>query len=176
MLVATAGRDVNGFTLDPASGELVLTHPRMRIPEGARELAIDAARARHWERWVRRYFDECLAGGAGPLGADVEVRWAGSEVADVHRLLVRGGTLVRTAGAAPGAATTPRLVFEASPMALLVERAGGAASTGRARVLDLVPRDLHERVPIILGARREVERLVSYHGDPGGGLDRRRAG
>ncbi len=176
MLVATAGREVNGFTLDVASGEFVLTHPRMRIPDEARELAIDASKARHWERCVRRYVDECIAGGAGPLGEDFEMRWIGSGVADVHRVLVRGGTLVCPGGADPRGPAAPQLVFEASPMAMLVERAGGAASTGRARLLEVVPRDLHERVPVILGARREVDRLVSYHADPDGGRDRLRAG
>ena len=176
MLVATTGREVNGFTLDAAAGEFVLTHPRMRIPDGGRELAIDAARARHWEPSVSRYFEECVAGGQGPRGEDFELRWTGSGLIDVHRVLLRGGALVCPGGVERGRPATPRLLFEANPMALLVERAGGAASTGRGRVLDVVPSGLHVRVPVFLGARGEVERLVSYHADPGGGLDRLRAG
>jgi fructose-1,6-bisphosphatase len=144
----------------------------MQIPDDARELAIDAAKAGLWDPGVRRYVEERIAAHGGEL----EMRWVGCGVTDVHRVLVRGGALVCPGGADPGGTASPRLVFEASPLALLVERAGGAASTGRARVLELIPRDLHERVPIILGSRREVERLVSYHADPGGGLDHRRAG
>jgi fructose-1,6-bisphosphatase len=176
MLVATAGRDVNGFTLDAASGDFVLTHPRMRIPDDPRELAIDPAKAPLWDRSVRRYVEERVAGGASSPGDAPDMRWVGCGATDVHRVLVRGGALVCPKVAVSAGPAAPRLVFEASPLALLVERAGGAASTGRARVLDLVPRDLHERVPLILGSPREVERLVSYHADPGGGLDRLRAG
>jgi len=174
MLVVTAGPAVDGFTLDAVTGEFVLTHPRMRIPEDARALAIDAAAARRWDGPVRRYVDARMDGGAGTAAEPVELRWVGCSAADVHRVLVRGGALV-----CPGSAdrrAAPRLVFEANPVALVVERAGGAASTGRARVLDLVPRELHERVPVILGSPREVDRLVSDRGDPGGGLDRLRAG
>jgi len=173
MLVFTTGREVSGFTLDPAAGEFVLTHPAMRIPEGTREFAINASNARHWERPVRRYVDECVAGCAGPRGADFNMRWVGSMVADVHRLLVRGGTFMYPRDTKdPARPAKLRLLYGASPMAMLVEQAGGGASTGRARLLDVVPRELHERVPVVLGSRQEVERLVSYHADADGGLDR----
>jgi fructose-1,6-bisphosphatase len=172
MLVLTTGDGVAAFTLDPAAGRFVLTHPDLRIPEEARELAVDAFDARHWARPVRRYVDECVAGDGGPRRADFEMRWVGSIVADVHRVLVRGGAALYPVG--EGAARPPRLqlVFDASPAALLVEQAGGAASTGRGRLLDVVPRDLHERSPAILGSRPEVQRLVSYHSDAEAGLDR----
>jgi fructose-1,6-bisphosphatase I/sedoheptulose-1,7-bisphosphatase len=182
MLVVTTGTGVHGFTLDGAAGEFVLTHPEMRVPEETREFAINASTARHWDRPVRRYVDECVAGGAGPRGADFDMRWVGSVVPDVHRVLVRGGTLMYPGdGAADGGGTdgagasggpSLRLVYEANPVAMLVERAGGAASTGRGRVLDLVPRGLADRAPVILGPTREVDRIVSYHADRDAGRDR----
>ncbi|HEX9049077.1 MAG TPA: class 1 fructose-bisphosphatase [Anaeromyxobacter sp.] len=180
MLVVTTGGAVNGFTLDAGAGEFVLTHPAMRISEDTREFAINASAARHWDRPVRRYVDECVAGGAGPRGADFDMRWVGSVVPDVHRVLVRGGTLMypgdgvaADGGAVPATGgASLRLVYEANPVALLVEHAGGGASTGRGRVLELVPRDLAERAPVILGPAREVERIVSYHADPDGSRDR----
>ncbi len=184
MLVVTTGGAVNGFTLDAAAGSFVLTHPEMRLREETREFAINASTARHWDRPVRRYVEECVAGGAGPRGADFDMRWVGSVVTDVHRVLVRGGTLMYPGGGAGNGAggangggggsggASLRLVYEANPVALLVERAGGAASTGRGRVLELVPRDLADRTPIIVGPAREVERIVSYHADPDGGRER----
>jgi fructose-1,6-bisphosphatase len=198
MLVVTTGDAVNGFTLDASAGEFVLTHPDMRIREETREFAINASTARHWDRSVRRYVDECVAGGAGPRGADFDMRWVGSVVPDVHRVLVRGGTLMypgdggtngdgtngggtsggatngagRNGARASGGGPSLRLVYEANPVAMLVERAGGAASTGRGRVLEVVPRDLADRAPVILGPAREVERIVSYHADSDAGRDR----
>jgi fructose-1,6-bisphosphatase len=173
MLVLTTGRDVSGFTLDAVAGEFVLTHPGMRIPEETREFAINTSNARYWEPPVRRYVDECVAGRAGPRGADFNMRWVGSMVADVHRLLVRGGTFMYPRDTRnPARPGKLRLLYEASPMAMIVEQAGGVASTGRGRLLDVVPGEVHERVPVILGSRREVERLASYHADHDGGLDR----
>ncbi len=176
MLVVTTGRDVNGFTLDAAAGEFVLTHPRLQIREETREFAINASTARHWDKPVRRYVDECVAGGAGPRGAEFDMRWVGSVVPDVHRVLVRGGTLMYPGdGAADGngrGGASLRLVYEANPVAMILEQAGGAASTGRGRLLEVVPRDLAERTPAIVGSPREVERIVSYHADPDAGRDR----
>jgi fructose-1,6-bisphosphatase len=173
MLVVTTGREVSGFTLDTLSGEFVLTHPAMRIPEETREFAINTSNARYWEPPVRRYVDECVAGRSGPRGVDFNMRWVGSMVADVHRLLVRGGTFMYPRDTKdPARAARLRLLYEGSPMAMIVEQAGGVASTGRGRLLEVVPAELHERVPVILGSRAEVERLVGYHRDHDDGRDR----
>jgi fructose-1,6-bisphosphatase len=164
MLVLSVGRGVHGFTLDPRGGDFVLTHPDLRIPEASREFAVNASNARFWEPPVRRYVSECLAGRAGPRGADFNMRWIASLVAEVHRILVRGGVfLYPRDGKRPARAGRLRLLYEASPMAFLVEQAGGAASTGRERILDVEPAELHQRVPVVLGSRAEVERLVRYH-------------
>ena len=172
MLVLTVGRGVHGFTLDPSLGEFFLTHPGMTIPEETREFAINASNERFWEPPVRRYVEECLAGRAGPRGADFNMRWVASLVAEVYRILVRGGVFMYPRDTRkPGQAGRLRLLYEASPMAFIVEQAGGLASTGRARLLDVLPRSLHERVPVLLGSRREVELLVGYHADHDGGLD-----
>jgi fructose-1,6-bisphosphatase len=165
MLVLSVGRGVHGFTLDPRGGGFLLTHPELRIPGGeAREFAVNASNARFWEPPIRRYVTECVAGRAGPRGADFNMRWIASLVAEVHRILVRGGVFMYPRdGRRPARAGRLRLVYEASPMAFLVEQAGGAASTGRERVLDLAPAELHQRVPLVLGSLAEVERIVRYH-------------
>jgi len=173
MLVVTAGRGVHGFTLDRELGEFVLTHREMTIPDGARELAIDASSERSWEPPVRRYVEECVAGRSGPREADFDMRWTASVAAEVHRILVRGGVFL-----CPRDVDDPlrpgrlRLLYEAAPLAFLMEQAGGAASTGRERLLDVVPRELHERVPAILGSGREVDLLVRYHEEHARGIDR----
>jgi fructose-1,6-bisphosphatase len=164
MLVLTTGRGVHGFTLDPAVGEFVLTHPGMTIPAEAREFAINASNERFWEPPVRRYVEECVAGRAGPRGADFNMRWIASLVAEVHRILVRGGVFLYPRDTRdPARPGRLRLLYEAAPMAFIVEQAGGLASTGRERLLDVVPGALHERVPVILGSRKEVERIGGYH-------------
>jgi len=173
MLVLTLGRGVHGFTLDPAVGEFVLTHPGLRIPEETREFAVNASNERFWEPPVRLYVEECLAGRGGPRRADFNMRWIASLVAEVHRILVRGGLFMYPRDTKdPSRPGRLRLLYEASPMAMIVEQAGGAASTGRTRLLDVVPRGLHERVAVILGSRREVERLVRYHAEHDDGHDR----
>jgi fructose-1,6-bisphosphatase I / sedoheptulose-1,7-bisphosphatase len=164
MLVLTVGDGVQGFTLDRETGELVWTHPDLRVPEEARELAVDASNERFWEAPVKRYVTECRAGTAGPRGGDFDMRWVASLVAEVHRIVVRGGVFLHPRDTkAPPRAGRLRLLYEANPMALIVERAGGAASTGRGRILDEPPVELHQRIPVILGSCKEVERLVRYH-------------
>ena len=154
----------NGFTLDQRRGGFLYTHPDLRIPETTREFAVNASNARFWEPPVRRYVNECLAGTAGPRGADTNMRWIASLVAEVHRILVRGGVFMYPGDARQqGRAGRLRLLYEASPMAFLVEQAGGAASTGRARILDVEPEELHQRIPLVLGSRAEVDRIVRYH-------------
>jgi len=173
MLVFTVGRGVHGFTLDRGFGEFILTHPNMRIPSEATEFAINASNERFWEPPVRRYVVECLAGRGGVRGKDFNMRWIASLVAEVHRILIRGGLFMYPKDSKdPGKPGRLRLLYEANPMAMLVEQAGGAASAGRGRILDMVPTDLHQRVPLILGAKAEVERIEQYHHEHDQGLDR----
>jgi len=166
MMVLTTGNGVNGFTLDQDIGEFILTHPNMTIPAQTREFAINASNMRFWESPVKRYVEECLAGTEGVRGEDFNMRWIASMVAEVHRILTRGGIFMYPIDdkmKAKGAEGKLRLMYEANPMSFVIEQAGGASSTGRERIMDLKPSDLHQRVPVILGSREEVERVVSYH-------------
>jgi fructose-1,6-bisphosphatase len=173
MLVLTVGRGVHGFTLDPGFGEFILTHPDLAIPLETREFAINASNERFWEPPVRRYVSECVAGRSGPRGADFNMRWVASLVAEVHRVLIRGGLFMYPQDTKdPAKPGRLRLLYEANPMAMIVEQAGGAASTGRQRLLEVQPESLHQRVPVILGSRDEVERLEGYHREHDCGLDR----
>src|SRR5271168_2721313 len=160
MLVLTLGRGVYGFTLDRGFGEFVLTHPNMTIPSDTNEFAIDASNERFWEPPVKRYVVECLEGHAGVRGKDFNMRWIASLVAEVHRILIRGGLFMYPKDSKiPSKAGRARLLYEANPMAMIVEQAGGAASWGRGRVMQMQPTHIHQRVPVIIGAREEVERL-----------------
>jgi fructose-1,6-bisphosphatase I/sedoheptulose-1,7-bisphosphatase/fructose-1,6-bisphosphatase I len=163
---------VHGFTLDRGFGEFILTHPDMRIPEDTREFAINTSNERFWEPPVKRYVSECLAGSTGPRGADFNMRWIASLVAEVHRILMRGGLFMYPRDTKdPAKPGRLRLLYECNPMAMIVEQAGGAASTGRGRILDLQPEGLHQRVPVILGSRAEVERIALYHQEHDEGID-----
>ena len=173
MLVLTVGRGVHGFTLDRGFGEFILTHPNMTIEEECSEFAINASNERFWEPPVKRYVAECLAGHGGVRGKDFNMRWIASLVAEVHRILIRGGLFMYPKDSKePTKPGRLRLLYEANPMAMLVEQAGGAASAGRGRILDLVPGELHQRVPLILGCKSEVERIERYHLEHDHGLDR----
>jgi fructose-1,6-bisphosphatase I len=164
MLVITLGAGVHGFTLDREAGAYTLTHPDMCIPETTREFAINASNERFWEPPVRQYVEECIQGKAGSRGADFNMRWIASMVAEVHRILIRGGLFMYPRDTKdPAKPGRLRLLYEANPMAMIVEQAGGAASTGRQRLLEVQPTSLHQRVPVILGTKGEVERLVRYH-------------
>ncbi len=166
MMVLTTGNGVNGFTLDQNIGEFVLTHPNMTIPADTREFAINASNMRFWEPPVRRYVDECLAGREGPRGEDFNMRWIASMVAEVHRILTRGGIFMYPLDEkmkAAGKTGKLRLLYEANPMGFIVEQAGGLAVTGRERILELRPAGLHQRVPVILGSKNEVQRVLDYH-------------
>ncbi len=168
MLVMTTGQGVNGFTLDRNIGEFVLTHPAMRIPGDTKEFAINASNARYWQPPVTRYVNECLAGTTGPRGKDFNMRWVASMVAEVHRILTRGGIFLYPKDTKdPKKEGRLRLMYEANPMAFIVEQAGGLATTGRGRILEIAPKDLHQRVPVILGSKNEVERVVAYHREAG---------
>lgn len=164
MLVLTTGNGVNGFTLDRDVGMFFLTHPNMTIPADTKEFAINASRSRFWEAPVKRYVDECQAGKEGPRGKDFNMRWVASMVAEVHRILVRGGIFMYPADAENiKKGGKLRLMYEANPMSFIVEQAGGASTTGRQRLMEVPPTNLHQRVPVILGSKNEVERLEAYH-------------
>jgi fructose-1,6-bisphosphatase len=162
VLVVTMGRGVHGFTLDREIGAYRLTHPHMRIPGDAREFAINMSNARFWKSPIQRYVDECVKGLSGPREADFSVHSIASLVAEVHRILVRGGLFLCPDDTRNPVSFHPRLLYEANPLAFLVEQAGGCASTGRKRVLEVVPSSLHEQVPVILGSRHEVQRIERY--------------
>ncbi|WP_297365399.1 class 1 fructose-bisphosphatase [Acidiferrobacter sp.] len=164
MLVITTGNGVNGFTLDRDIGEFMLSHPKMTIPEDTREFAINASNERFWEAPVQRYVRECIAGKTGPRGENFNMRWVASMVAEVHRILTRGGIFMYPRDTKdPKKAGKLRLMYEANPMSFIVEQAGGMSSTGRERIMEVQPSDLHQRVPVILGSKNEVERVVGYH-------------
>ena len=164
MMVLTSGHGVNGFTLDRDVGEFILTHPNMTIPADTREFAINTSNARFWEEPVRRYVDECLAGASGPRGVNFNMRWVASMVAEVHRILTRGGVFMYPKDTKdPSKAGKLRLLYEANPMSMIVEQAGGMSTTGTQRILDIQPQSLHQRVPVILGSKNEVARIVEYH-------------
>ena len=163
-LVLTVGDGVAMFTLDREQGSFFLTQENVRIPEDTREFAINMSNMRHWDAPVKRYIDECLQGKEGPRGKDFNMRWVASMVADVHRILTRGGVFMypwdKREPDKPGKL---RLMYEANPMGWLIEQAGGAATNGRQRILDVQPKKLHERVSVILGSKNEVERVTRYH-------------
>jgi fructose-1,6-bisphosphatase I len=164
MLVLTSGHGVNGFTLDRDICEFILTHPSMTIPADTKEFAINASNQRFWEAPVQRYVEEALAGETGPRGKDFNMRWVASMVAEVHRILMRGGIFMYPKDTKdPTKAGKLRLLYEANPMSFIVEQAGGASSTGRERILDIQPEGLHQRVPVILGSKNEVEMVISFH-------------
>ncbi len=174
MLVLTVGKGTHGFTLDREVGNFILTHPDMRIPDDTSEFAINTSNARFWEVPVHRYVTECQDGKSGERGRDFNMRWIASMVAEVHRILVRGGVFMYPRDTRdPEKPGRLRLMYEASPISFLVEQAGGAASTGRARLMELLPHQLHQRVPVILGSKNEVERIVRYHWEHDKGIDRR---
>ncbi|WP_374517538.1 class 1 fructose-bisphosphatase [Undibacterium squillarum] len=164
VLVLTTGNGVNCFTLDREMGSWVLTQSNVQIPADTKEFAINASNSRHWYPPVTRYVDEMLAGKTGPRGKDFNMRWIASMVADVHRILNRGGIFMYPADLRePEKAGKLRLMYEANPMAMIVEQAGGMATNGKERILDIQPTALHQRVAVFLGSRNEVELVTSYH-------------
>jgi fructose-1,6-bisphosphatase I / sedoheptulose-1,7-bisphosphatase len=166
MLVLTLGNGTHAFTLEPVLGEWVLSHASLRIPTTTREFAINASNSRFWEPAVKRYVDECLAGKTGPRGADFNMRWIASLVAETHRILMRGGVFMYPRDTKdPAKPGRLRLLYEANPISMLVEQAGGRASTGRRRVLDVAPDAVHQRIGFVFGSADEVARIEGYHGD-----------
>ena len=163
-LVLTVGDGVAVFTLDREQGSFVLTQEDVQIPVDTKEFSINMSNMRHWDAPVKRYIEECLAGKDGPRGKDFNMRWIASMVADVHRILTRGGVFMypwdRREPDKPGKL---RLMYEANPMAWIVEQAGGAATNGHQRILDIPPEKLHQRVSVFLGSKNEVDRVTGYH-------------
>lgn len=166
VLVLTLGDGVHQFTLDREQGSFILTGSNLQIPAETSEFAINMSNMRHWEPPMRRYIEELLAGKTGPRGRNFNMRWVASMVADVHRILTRGGIFIYPRDLKdPSMPGKLRLMYEANPMAFIVEQAGGAATTGRERILDVQPEKLHQRVPVFLGSRNEVEQVTAYHRD-----------
>ena len=163
-LVLTVGDGVAMFTLDREMGSWVLTADQVQVPADTKEFAINMSNMRHWAPPVKRYIDECLAGKEGARGKDFNMRWVASMVADVHRILTRGGVFMypwdKREPEKPGKL---RLLYEANPMSFLIEQAGGAATNGTQRILDITPSKLHERVSVVLGSKNEVDRVTAYH-------------
>ena len=163
-LVLTVGDGVAMFTLDREQGSFLLIEENVKIPENTQEFAINMSNMRHWDEPVKRYIDECLQGKEGPRGKDFNMRWIASMVADVHRILCRGGVfLYPWDKREPEKAGKLRLMYEANPMSWLIEQAGGVATNGKQRILDIQPTQLHERVSVVLGSKNEVERVTAYH-------------
>jgi fructose-1,6-bisphosphatase I len=164
MLLLTLGNGVKGFTLDRELGGFVLTHDDIKVPETTQEFAVNMSNQRHWEAPMQRYVSELLAGESGPLEKNYNMRWIASMVADVHRILTRGGMFMyprdNRDASMPGKL---RLMYEANPMSFIIEQAGGAATDGSQRILEIQPTSLHQRVPVFLGSKEEVERVTAYH-------------
>jgi fructose-1,6-bisphosphatase I/sedoheptulose-1,7-bisphosphatase/fructose-1,6-bisphosphatase I len=174
MLVLTVGKGTHGFTLDREVGNFILTHPNIRIPVDTSEFAINTSNERFWEPPVQRYIAECKAGKTDIRGKDFNMRWIASMVAEVHRILMRGGVFMYPKDTKdPSKPGRLRLMYEANPMGMVVEQAGGFASTGRSRILDVVPDQIHQRIPVILGSRHEVERIERYHQEYDSGSDQK---
>jgi len=172
MLVLTTGHGVDGFTLDRDIGAFILTHPQMRIPDETQEFAINASNERFWEPPVKRYVEECLAGKTGSRGKDFNMRWIASLVAETFRILTRGGIFMYPRDSKdPARPSRLRLMYEANPISFIIEQAGGASTTGRERVMEIPPAELHQRVPLIFGSKNEVERLSGYHEEYAKGKD-----
>jgi fructose-1,6-bisphosphatase I/sedoheptulose-1,7-bisphosphatase len=172
MFVLTVGKGTHGFTLDREVGNFILTHPHLQIPEDTSEFAINASNERFWEPPVQRYVAECKNGSTDVRQRDFNMRWIASMVADIHRILMRGGVFMYPRDTKdPSKQGRLRLMYEANPMSFVVEQAGGIGSTGRMRILDIEPEQIHQRVPVIIGSRNEVERLERYHRDYDSGID-----
>lgn len=167
MLVITTGQGVQMYTLDQRIGEFLLTEDQVRVPADTKEFSINMSNQRFWAKPMQRYIGELLEGSEGPRKKNFNMRWVAAMVADVHRILCRGGLFTypwdNREAKKPGKL---RLMYEANPMALLVEQAGGAACTDQGPILDIQPEHIHQRVPVILGAANEVALCLDYHSKP----------
>ncbi len=166
-LALTLGQGTQIFTLDRRDGRFLLTARDLTIPAGRREYAVNASNYRYWDEAVRSYIDDCVSGAEGPRGADFNMRWIASLVAEASRIFARGGIFLYPRDSRPGYQRGRlRLVYEANPIAFLVEQAGGAATDGERRILDIEPSALHQRIPLVFGSADKVERVARYHADP----------
>ena len=164
MLILTVGHGTHAFTLDREQGSFILTQSNMQVPEETKEFAINMSNQRHWDAPMQDYVTDLLAGKTGPRGKDFNMRWVASMVADVHRILTRGGIFIYPWDKKdPDKPGKLRLMYEANPMSFLIEQAGGAATNGRVRIMEIEPTALHQRVPVFLGSKNEVETATRYH-------------
>ncbi|EIM40636.1 fructose-1,6-bisphosphatase [Acinetobacter sp. HA] len=164
MMALTVGAGTIFFTFDPETQEFLLTSENIQVAADTKEYAINASNQRHWEEPVKRYIDELLAGKTGSREKDFNMRWVACMVGDIHRILCRSGIFMYPYDLKdPKKAGRLRLMYEANPMSMLMEQAGGASTTGRVRILDIQPTDLHQRVPVIIGSKNEVALVTSYH-------------
>lgn len=164
LMILTIGNGVVGFTLDPGTGEFKMTHKKISIPAETAEFAVNMSNRRYWEEPVQRYIEECIMGKDGGREKNFNMRWVASMVGEVYRILTRGGIFLYPFDTKdPAKPGKLRLMYEANPMSFIVEQAGGASSTGRERIMEIKPNAIHQRVPVILGSKNEVERVVSYH-------------
>ncbi len=168
VLVLTVGLGTHIFTLDRHERNFILTHKAVAIPAETREYAINASNARYWEEPIRIYVHDCENGADGPRAQDFNMRWTGSPVADIYRILSRGGIYLYPGDSRKGFHQGRiRLIYEANPIAWIIEQAGGRATTGKERVLDVVPASLHQKSPLICGSRDEVDRVVRLYSGQG---------
>jgi fructose-1,6-bisphosphatase I len=172
-LVLSLGDGTHIFAHSRSAGDYRLIAAHVRVPPQAKEFAINASNYRHWDDSVRFYFDDCVKGVHGPRERDYNMRWLASLVVEAYRILNRGGVFLYPADKRPGYARGRlRLVYEANPVAFLMEQSGGAATNGVEKILSLVPESLHQRTPLVFGSGREVAKLTSYHTDPSGLAER----
>jgi fructose-1,6-bisphosphatase I len=162
-LVLSFGQSVAAFAMD-AAGQFILVQDAITVPPASAEYAINTARARFWDQATSAYVAENVAGETGPAGKRYNMRWIGSMVADIHRILMRGGIFLYPLDSETvSKGGRLRLLYEANPMAFLLEAAGGRASTGPQRILQVQPTAIHQRVPVILGSAEEVARIEAHY-------------
>jgi fructose-1,6-bisphosphatase I len=164
MLAMTTGRGTHLYTLDKTHGGFLLTKANIKVPETTAEFAINTSNQRHWEEPIQKYVADLIAGSEGPRGKDYNMRWVAAMVGDIHRVLCRGGIFAypfdKRNPKMPGKL---RLLYEANPMAFLMEQAGGLADTGSGRIMEVMPTEIHQRVPVLLGSKEEVEACLGYY-------------
>lgn len=164
MLAMSTGRGTHLYTLDKTHGGFLLTKGNVALPEQTKEFAINSSNQRHWEEPMQNYVTDLLLGDEGPRAKNFNMRWVGAMVGDIHRVLSRGGIFAypfdKRNPKIPGKL---RLLYEANPMSFLIEQAGGAATTGNGRILEVMPKEIHQRVPVIMGSKEEVETCMTYY-------------